>query len=97
MFSEIPLVDLIGIAEGLSSAGLKILLKIDLTECGYVLLLDKPRRKLQPFILEFTHDLRPVIPEMNLTLHIPVAIVFQQRHHLPDSNSWSLSGELLSA
>ena len=28
---------------------------------------------------------------------IPIAIVFQQRHHLPGSNSWSLSGELLSA
>ena len=54
------------------------------------------RRKLYPFILEFTHDLLPVIPEMNHTFHIPVTIVFQQRHHLPGSSSWSLSDELLS-
>ena len=78
------------------SAGLQ-LPEIDLPECSDVLLLDKPRRKLHPFILEFTHDLLPVIPEMNHAFHIPVTIVFQQRHHLPGSSSWSLSGELLSA
>ena len=97
VFSEIPLVNLIGIAEGLCSASLQILLKIDLPECSDVLLLDIPRRELHPFILELTHDLFPVIPEMNYTLHIPVTIVFQQRHHLPGSSSRNLSGELLSA
>ena len=96
-FSEIPLVASISMADRLWSAGLQIFPEIDLPECGDVLLLDIPRREFYPFVLEFTHDLLPVIPEMNHTFHIPVTIVFQQRHHLPGSSSWSLSDELLSA